>query len=81
MFTDQLNALYVLCFNALRKAGNIYFSTFCSISWASDLKFMEQHFKNIVTHMIPARQWLGKHVPKVKLSRTEESLKARIVNC
>jgi hypothetical protein len=33
---------------------------------------------NIVTHMTPAMQRLGKHVPEVTLSTTEESLKAGI---
>jgi hypothetical protein len=36
------------------------------------------HF-NIVTHMITARQRLGKHVPEVKLSTTEERPKAGIM--
>lgn len=48
MLTDQLNALYIVCFNALSKAGNIHFSTFCSISWVNDLKFIGHHFKNIL---------------------------------
>jgi hypothetical protein len=30
-------------------------------------------FLHVVTHMTPARQWLGKHVPKVTLSTTEEA--------
>jgi hypothetical protein len=33
----------------------------------------------IVTHMTPARQRIGKHVPEVTLSTTEGHLKAGIV--
>jgi hypothetical protein len=36
---------------------------------------------NIVTPMTPARQRLGKHIPNVTLSATEESLKAGVVHC
>jgi hypothetical protein len=36
---------------------------------------------NIVTHMTPVRERLSKHVPKITLSTTEESLKAGMVHC
>jgi hypothetical protein len=36
---------------------------------------------SIVTDMTPARQRLGKHVPKITLATSEESLKTGVAHC